>query len=54
MACYISIKFILIDPNIKYINLTLSHNETNFTKKEGDSITWVIYFDAFPTPEIEW
>ncbi|XP_053598108.1 vascular endothelial growth factor receptor 1 isoform X1 [Microplitis demolitor] len=44
----------LHDPNIKYINLTLSHNETNFTKKEGDSITWVIYFDAFPTPEIEW
>ncbi|XP_057340700.1 vascular endothelial growth factor receptor 1-like isoform X2 [Microplitis mediator] len=49
-----TINITLHDPNIKYINLSVPHNETNFTKKEGDSVTWVINFDAFPTPEIEW
>jgi len=51
---YIYKKFyIILDPQIKYINLT-SQGTRHYERIEGKDIQWVVNIDAYPTPDVQW
>lgn len=49
-----NIIFNILDPQIKYINLTSQHIERYYQGEKGSNVQWVVYIDGFPKPHLQW
>lgn len=47
-------KYIFLDPENKFINLTAQDAIRHYQRHEGGEIQWVVHVHAYPEPILKW
>lgn len=47
-------KYIFLDPENKFINLTAQDAVRHYQRHEGGEIQWVVHVHAYPEPILKW